>query len=94
VDSAEAKSLIEGSLDKLARQLEKADIQIDKIDVSVGGDDTQRHDFERHQAWQTKRMTSRTNISDDNEQENTIPAIGPATGTLGNVSPGSLNLLA
>ncbi len=94
VDSAEAKSLIEGSLDKLARQLEKADIHIDKINVTVGGESHQRHAFNRHQAWHARQLADRMNSSEIDEHENPIPGIDSSAGPQGYLTPSGVNLLA
>jgi len=60
VDSAESKMVIEGSLDRLVTQLEKADISVDRIEVNVAGEDNQRDHQARRQMWaKTQRPTVR-----------------------------------
>ncbi|HOP05808.1 MAG TPA: flagellar hook-length control protein FliK [candidate division Zixibacteria bacterium] len=51
VETHEAKALIEGSLDKLSQQLDKADIKFDQIDVNVSSDDRGDQLFNRQSDW-------------------------------------------
>jgi hypothetical protein len=51
VDTAEAKQLVEGSLDRLTRQLAEADVPLESIEVSVSSNGPESDFFERRPGW-------------------------------------------
>lgn len=63
VQTAEAKSLIENSLDRLHRQLREANLSIEDVDVALADDGRPRQFYENKPNWRPRRMTG-TSLSD------------------------------
>jgi flagellar hook-length control protein FliK len=94
VDSSDAKSVIEGSLDKLTQQLHKADVKVDRIEVNLAGEEPQQQSwFDRRPDW--TRRPRHWSQSNENETSD-IAAIWTPSLTSANaaISMGTLNILA
>ena len=59
VDSAQVKSMIEGTLEQLTDQLERAGIKVNSMDVNVAGSDVGSELFDRSLAWNRPKLTTR-----------------------------------
>ena len=94
VSSENAKSLLEGSMSRLVDQLHKAQILVDKIDVTVDENMNHQQQFSRQPQWQRK-MSHRNISSETIEQtdvENTIQQ--PSRASVQQPGFGSVNYLA
>jgi len=94
VSSVEARKAIEHSVDKLISQLADADIDVERIEVSVGGD-AERHQFhERRPRWQNTEQKYRVDL--DNDITETEAAVKHAAAVTSgyHVSETGVNLLA
>ncbi len=95
VNNTNAKSTLEGSLDKLMTQLEKADIKVQQIQVTVSGEAPQHQMFERRPDWTRNNRFGRNRIKDENTIEENIMQVTHSPAARGGyVGSGRVNLLA
>ena len=94
VDSVQAKVLIERNLDTLVEQLAKADINLEKIEVEVGGSGGEGGQFERRMFWpQRNRAAVLTHDNETNAERAIVtPDVYQAPRTY--VGESGVNLLA
>lgn len=93
VDSAQVKSMIDGTLEQLTDQLERAGIKVDSIDVNVAGSDVGSELFDRSFAWNRPKLTTR--LLDAEEAELLSPAtIEPSLSSGEYVGSSGVNLFA
>ena len=95
VETESARALIEGSLDKLKLQLEKAAVKVEHLEVTVANDAAHRF-FERqprrNQSLRNKNMADTPGaITDTTATDSYVP---PSSNWSAELSPGSVNILA
>lgn len=92
VNSTQAKAMVEGSLDQLANQLSKADIQVERIEVALNSDS--RHEsFLHRRPRRQASLKSRRGVNAA-PAAMTIAASENRYGTVHRVGAGGVNLLA
>lgn len=93
VDTPQARTIVEHSLDQLTQQLQRAGIKIDLIEVNVAGDQAQHRFFESNHGM--RRKVRMIHSSDDTvisaDAASVLIAAGQAAGTVG---PYGVNLYA
>ena len=94
VDSVQAKMLIEKNLDTLVEQLARADINLEKIEVEVGGSGAESGQFERRMLWSQRNRAAILMRGNETDAESAIitPSIYQAPRTY--VGESGVNLLA
>ncbi|MDH4155891.1 MAG: flagellar hook-length control protein FliK, partial [candidate division Zixibacteria bacterium] len=94
VDSVQAKMLIERNLDTLVEQLARADINLEKIEVEVGGSGAESGQFERRMLWSQRNRAAILMRGNETDAESAIitPSIYQAPRTY--VGESGVNLLA
>lgn len=94
VKTAEAKAMIENSLDILTRQLAKAEIEVDNIEVAIDGDHAEGELPQRRPYWRRSVPNAATDLkalpSDDAAEQ--LPAYLQSANTY--VGAAGVNLLA
>lgn len=93
VNSPEAKTLIESSLDRLSRQLQQANVNVDSIEVTVSADSDQRQLFHERPEWTGRAMRPGRIHNEEEVELDGREAIMPSTMRNGAVA-GGINLLA
>ncbi|HKK19946.1 MAG TPA: flagellar hook-length control protein FliK [candidate division Zixibacteria bacterium] len=95
VNTTNAKTTLEGSLDKLMAQLAKADIKVQQIQVTVSGEAPQQHLFQRQPDWSRSNRFGRNRIADeDSAEENIMQVTYSPAARGGYVGSGRVDLLA
>jgi flagellar hook-length control protein FliK len=80
VDSPEAKALIESSLDRLSRQLQQANVDVDSIEVTVSSDSEHRQFFHERPEWAGRAVRfGRTDSGDDLDEDSQDMMVPPPT---------------
>ncbi len=93
VTSVNAKQALDSSMSKLVDQLQKIDINVDKIDVTLDGQQNQNEQYQQKQQWQ--RKMSFKNIDLNQFERNEIEKVQqPVKSSAQTLSTGSVNYLA
>ncbi|MEA3297132.1 MAG: flagellar hook-length control protein FliK, partial [candidate division Zixibacteria bacterium] len=94
VDSSEARILVEHSLDRLNRQLAKANIEVDYIEVAVDSDGPRDELFERQPHWNQKIAKAGIGSNESIPVENVTATWSPPTTSNSYAGQDSVNILA
>ena len=95
VNSHAARTVLEGSVEKLVEQLNKADIKVDSIDITVSSD-AAKDDLNQHQSHWQRHILSKNMKFNDNllNPDKTHEVIQPVTLKQEYINAGGVNLLA
>ncbi len=94
VTSLNAKQVLDGSLDRLVDQLQKADIIVDKINVTLDGNQNQDKQFSHQQQWQKKMSFKNIDLNEFNQNEKEQTVQRPTAVGIQPSLSGSVNYLA
>lgn len=94
VSSVNAKQVLDGSMNRLVDQLQKADIVVDKIEVTLDENRNQNEQFNQKQQWQRKMSHKNIDLEqfEQNELEQSVQK--PMLSALQPILSGSVNFLA
>ena len=94
VSSLNAKQVLDGSMNKLVDQLQKININVEKIDVTLDGQQNQNEDFQQKQQWQRKMSYKNIDLAQFEENEIEQSVQNSSVSAIQQVANGSVNFLA
>lgn len=94
VESTPAKVALEQNLDRLVNELNKAGIDVEKIDITINNGGAHNEMLGRQPHWRHRVATRLPGLDLDSSDPTEIPIIPPPAASTGYAGPAGVNLLA
>jgi len=94
VESTPAKMALEENLDRLVNELNKAGIEVDKIDITINNGGAHNEMLGRQPHWRHRMATRLPKLDADGPGPTEIPIVLPPAASAGYAGPNGVNLLA
>lgn len=94
VESAPAKMALEENLDRLVNELNKAGIEVDRIEITINNGDAHNQMLNRQSNWRHRVATRLPRLDAASSEGTEIPIVPPPAASDGYAGPRGVNILA